>query len=73
MLAANHYEVLGVPREATDAEIKAAYHQSALRLHPDKLHSNDVSGRACSVEDGGAAGAADAAFHALQVAWQVLA
>jgi len=31
-----HYEVLGVPRDADDAEIKKSYRKMALRYHPDK-------------------------------------
>jgi DnaJ family protein A protein 5 len=31
-----HYEVLGVPRDATAEEITRAFRRAALRLHPDK-------------------------------------
>lgn len=32
----NHYEVLGVPADATAADIKAAYRRAALDSHPDR-------------------------------------
>lgn len=33
----DHYYVLGIKKTATDAEIRAAFHKSAMEFHPDKL------------------------------------
>lgn len=36
----DHYEVLGVPRNANEAQIKKAYREKSLIWHPDKFKGN---------------------------------
>ncbi|MET0908955.1 MAG: J domain-containing protein [Ilumatobacteraceae bacterium] len=42
MTAGDHYDTLGVPREATQFEIREAYRQLAREQHPDRLEAGSV-------------------------------
>lgn len=39
----NHYQILGLPSHCSQAEIKKAYRQLALKHHPDKNDGNKAS------------------------------
>ena len=39
----NHYETLGVTKDATDKEIKQAYRALSMKYHPDKTSELDAN------------------------------
>jgi tetratricopeptide (TPR) repeat protein len=40
--AKSHFELLGIPREATEAQVREAYFRLAKRYHPDGQHDGDL-------------------------------
>lgn len=38
---ANHYEVLGISKNSTQAEIKSAYYRLSMMYHPDKNQGSE--------------------------------
>lgn len=41
----DYYDILGVPRDATERQIKKAFHKLAMKLHPDKNKHPDAEAK----------------------------
>ncbi len=57
MAKRDYYEVLGLPRNATEAELKQAYRRLAMKFHPDRNPGN---------------AGAEVSFKEIKEAWEVL-
>jgi molecular chaperone DnaJ len=57
MAKRDYYEALGLPKNATEAELKQAYRRLAMKLHPDRNPGDPE---------------AEAAFKEIKEAWEVL-
>ncbi len=51
-LFADHYKVLGIPRDADMPQIKRAYRRLALKFHPDIYKSADAQSRFVEIPSG---------------------
>lgn len=48
----DYYDLLGVPKDATERQIKKAFHKLAMKYHPDKNKSPDAEGRFREIAEG---------------------
>lgn len=48
----DYYEILGVPKDASDRQIKKAFHKLAMRYHPDRNKSPDAEAKFREIAEG---------------------
>ena len=67
----NLYRILGIPVTASDAEIRRAYRQLALKCHPDKLQATSSDPESISHVNQSLSAAIET-FHAITKAYTIL-
>lgn len=48
----DYYDILGVPKDASERQIKKAFHKLAMKYHPDKNNSPDAEVRFREIAEG---------------------
>lgn len=48
----DYYDILGVPKDATERQIKKAFHKLAMKYHPDKNKNPDAEVRFREIAEG---------------------
>uniref|UniRef100_A0A3Q3IN39 DnaJ homolog subfamily B member 9 n=1 Tax=Monopterus albus TaxID=43700 RepID=A0A3Q3IN39_MONAL len=48
----DYYDILGVPRDATERQIKKAFHKLALKYHPDRNKGPDAEAKFRELAEG---------------------
>ena len=48
----DYYDILGVSKDATERQIKKAFHKLAMKLHPDKNKSPDAEAKFREIAEG---------------------
>lgn len=48
----DYYEILGVPKDATERQIKKAFHKLALKYHPDRNKGLDAEAKFREIAEG---------------------
>lgn len=62
----DYYDILGVPKDATERQIKKAFHKRAMKYHPDKNKSPDAEVRFREIAEG----TVDSFFFGIVLAWK---
>lgn len=48
----DYYDILGVPRDASERQIKKAFHKLALKYHPDRNKGSDAEAKFRDIAEG---------------------